>query len=353
MGVPLYWLNLESMQERALSLERHLREIKILNHKRIPALTVKTCNLLMYECACNRVSLSDIAILCSHVNALYAAVYDNSVIAAKSKYFIMIEDDIRFQFKVDFHALIAAAPKGFGALQLMMSRKEDVDAHFRNYLSKKGTSSSPDDALFTYRPRNSTVWSAQAILYNKEKVRAFLQVAVVKDRKGKRGFKLVNTFDTKKSLAHIFSGSYNKYHPAVFSDCIFADMFLYSMSSPTYILNVPFLNSASVGLNSSSHQAHVKHHIHGFGRIQEIQSMFKKGIYALPSFLTPLESSRNFNFNLSKYNGTNIDKAKTKTTAAAAAAAAVSRDVSSVDWTDLAKKTPLALKDMGAKIRNG
>ena len=85
----------------------------------------------MYECACNRLSLSDIAILCSHVNALNTAVYDNSAIAAKSKYFIMIGD---FQFKVS-----AAASKGFGALQLMMSRKEDVDTHFRNYLSKKGT----------------------------------------------------------------------------------------------------------------------------------------------------------------------------------------------------------------------
>ena len=101
------------------------------------------------------------------------AVYDNSAIAAKSKYFIMIED---FQFKVS-----AAGSKGFGALQLMMSRKQDVDTHFRNYLSKKGTSS-PEDALFTYRPCNSTVWSAQAILYDKEKVRSFLQVAVVGGR---------------------------------------------------------------------------------------------------------------------------------------------------------------------------
>ena len=177
---------------------------------------------------------------------------------------------------------------------------------------------------------------------------------MVNDRKGKRGFKLVNTFDTKKSPSQIITGgSYNKYRPAVFSDCIFADMFLYSMSSPTYILNVPFLNSASLGLNSSSHQAHVKHHIHGFGRVQEIQSMFKKGIYPLPPFLSPLESSHPFNFNLSQANDRNIDKAKTKKVATSAAVHVGGFPAGSVDWTDLAKKTPLALKDMAAKIRNG
>jgi hypothetical protein len=360
------------MPERAASLETHLREVNILNHKRIPGLTMETCNLLMYECACNRVSLSDIAILCSHVNALYAAVHDNSAIAARSKYFIILEDDVRFQFKVNFQALISVAPKGFGALQLMMSRKEDVDAQFQNYLSKKDTPP-PQDALFTYRPRNSTVWSAQAILYDKKKVREFLQVAVVTDRRGKRGFKLVNTFDVKKSPAQSFNyGGYNKYRPSVYSDCIFADMFLYSMSSPTYILNIPFLNSASLGLNSSSHQAHVKHHIHGFGRIQEIQRMFKSKTYPLPSFLSLLEPFRNFNANLSsKENGKNFDRMKplktprSNTTTSSPVNGknfdkvkplkAQRSDTSSpvIDWEDLAKNTPLALKDMAAKVRNG
>ena len=72
----------------------------------------------------------------------------------------------------------------------------------------------------------------------------------------------------------------------------------------------------------------------------------------LPPFLSPLESSRPFNFNLSQANDRNIDKAKIKKVATSAAVRIGGFSAGSVDWTDLAKKTPLALKDMAAKIRN-
>ena len=330
--MPIYWLNLDSMPERATSLRSHLDAQEIIYHQRISGLTPETCNLLMYECDCNRVGISDIAILCSHVNALYTVINDKNPIALRSKYFIMLEDDVRFQFKIDFEALISAAPKGFGALQLMMSHKKDIDNHWNIYSSLYNPKTS-SNGLFSYRPRNSTVWSAQATLYNKDVVREFLRYAIGYDRKGRLGFKLVNTFDIKKSSYYNqIHTSASKFRVSIFSDCIFADMFLYSMSSPTYILNFPLFNSASLGLNSSSHQSHVKHHIHGFSRIQEIHDSMKKGIYPLPPFLKLLTPSDSI---------TRSSKIKSVVN-------------ETVDWKALADNTPLNSKESNPhKIRNG
>lgn len=314
------------MIERATLMKEHLDSYGVKHHKRIPGLTPDTCNLLMYECSCNRVSINDIAILCSHVNALYTALHDTSPTATQSEYFVIIEDDIRFQFRIEFDTLIAAAPNDFGALQLMMSRKQDVGEHWNRYLAAS-SSSRPQSAYFSYRPKNSTVWSAQAILYKKEAIRKFIDYAVVADRHGRRGFKLVNTFDYKVTPVNRFN-NINRYRPSIFSDCIFADMFLYSMAHPTYILNIPIFNSHVLGMNSSCHQSHVKHHVHGFSRIQDIQNSLRSGDAPLPPFIKPLESMKFKNSN-------------------------TSYSFDSVNWRDIAAQNPLSAKEMHAqKIRN-
>jgi hypothetical protein len=100
--------------------------------------------------------------------------------------------------------------------------------------------------------------------------------------------------------------------------------------------------------------------------------MFKSKTYPLPSFLSLLEPFRNFNANLSsKENGKNFDRMKplktprSNTTTSSPVNGknfdkvkplkAQRSDTSSpvIDWEDLAKNTPLALKDMAAKVRNG
>jgi len=249
------------------------------------------------------------------------ALHDNSTFAAKSKYFLMLEDDVRFRFRVNFNKLIELAPKGFGALQLMMSRKQNIVSHWESYLSQSSNFSSTWK-FFSYRPRNSTVWSAQAILYNKDAIRKFIASAFSYDRHGEIGYKLVNTFDSKKVPKTHFN-DVNKYNPSIYSDCIFADMFLYAMSHPTYILNVPFLNSAILGLNSSSHQAHVPHHVHGFSKVQEIQESILNGTFPMPPFMSSIQSSSN--------------------------------EVKEIiDWKDLAKKNPISSKEMlSQKLRDG
>ena len=279
--IPVYWLNLKEMTNRRSAMESHLKAYGMKNNRRIEALTPQTCNLLMLESSCNRVGFKDIAIVCSHVNALYEALHDNSTTSMNSKYFILLEDDVRFTFHVDFEKLISLAPKDFGALQLMMSHKTSIETHWEKYHK--------DFETFTYRPRDSSTWSAQAVLYNKEVVRRYIDKAVKIDRNGKLGFKLINSFDYKAAATK----ELNSFKPAIASECLFADMFVYSMAHPSYILNIPSLNSDIHGINSSLHQAHVAYHVQGFAAIEQIQEDLTEGRYKLPSFLSLLPSDGN------------------------------------------------------------
>jgi hypothetical protein len=55
--VPIYWINLDSNMDRRISMQNHLAAIGVRYHRRIPALTPETCNLLMVETPCFRVGL--------------------------------------------------------------------------------------------------------------------------------------------------------------------------------------------------------------------------------------------------------------------------------------------------------
>lgn len=276
MDLPTYYLNLDRMPQRSIDMEKHLRELHVTYYKRISALTPETCNLIMVETPCFRVKHMDIAILCSHVNALSIALSDPDSKAQKASHFLILEDDVRFQWIVDFQKLIAAAPKGFGSLQLMLSHKVQIEEMWQRYANN-----SIQSTLFTPRTRNSSVWSAQAILYSKEAIRSFISKAVTVDRNGKKGFKLINAFQYDK----LSSSNINAYRPAIASDCMFADFFLYAMAQPAFILHVPLFNSGRGGLNSSIHQEHVVYHMHGFAKLESIHEAMTNGSVPKPSFL--------------------------------------------------------------------
>jgi GR25 family glycosyltransferase involved in LPS biosynthesis len=258
---PAYFINLESNKERYKFMTTHLKEVGFKYVRRVNALSAKTCNLIMLESSCyRRVGFHEIAIVCSHLSALYQAIIlDDSEYAKSSPYALILEDDVRFSFDVDFDDLVAQAPKGFGMIQLMMSHSDHIIEQAHMYFDH--------NELFGIRYRNSTVWSAQAILVNKEKIRPFIMNAVRADK---------NT----GTVGYIIAGSYafsqpndihNPFKPSIASQCIFSDMYIYSMGEPVYILNAPLVNGAGLGLNSSSHSTHVPFHIHGFAEIEVIQ----------------------------------------------------------------------------------
>lgn len=268
ISIPIYYINLDENVNRKYTLEKHLQEANLLSYsKRVQALTPETCNLILYESSCphRHVSNTEIAILCSHINAIATAVTDDSDIAITSDYALILEDDIRFKFSINFTELIESAITSngeFGILQLMMSLTDDIELHYHKWLYNSSN-------VWTARSIDSDaiMWSAQAYIINKSLVKPYIENVISKDRFGNVGYKLAAISNFKK--AHDFT---SKYKPLVVSRCMYADVFIYSIGNPVYILNIPIFNSALTGCNSSLHQHHVPFHIHGFHTIQTIQA---------------------------------------------------------------------------------
>ena len=288
--IPIYWINLDQNLDRRVSMQKHLEAVGVPYHKRIPALTPETCHLLLVESPCFRVSLTDIAILCSHLQALYTALHDPHPDAKDNPYFLVLEDDVRFHYRIRYQDLLRQVPaidgRPFSSIQLMMSHKVQIEEAWNDYVSSVTTSTSGSPKYLAVRPRNSTVWSAQAILYRKEGIRPFIEKAVVvnpttRTRGGRRnqeekpkeketlGFKLVNSFDYVKQSPY----KINPFKPSIASDCLFADSFLYAMAQPSFLLQIPVMTSALTGRNSSLHQNHVAYHAQGFALIDAIHGL--------------------------------------------------------------------------------
>eukprot|EP01039_Chlorochromonas_danica_P005774 gene5774-6359_t len=278
LDVPVYWLNLDERADRRESMSRHLSEIGVAYHRRVAALTAETCNLLLVDNFCS-IGNKVIATLCSHVNLLYEAVHDSTPAARNSPFFLVLEDDVRFLYHVDFKRLISLLPRSFGSVQLMMSHKLDIEQAWDIYRSSVGNGSSPSPLLashhlFTLRPRNVSTWSAQAILYRKDAIKQFLSVAVRADRLGKRAFVLSHSQD----YARYPPNQLNPFRPTIGARCLYTDAFLYAMAQPSYVLNIPIFNSAKEGLNSSLHKDHVPYHVHGFAAIERITQEISEDI---------------------------------------------------------------------------
>lgn len=277
---PVYWINLDSNVERRRHIENELKSLNVSYHIRVSALTKKTCHIVMLERTCRLMSLNDIAILCSHLKALYTAVTDTNTYAINHRYILILEDDVHFKFSINFNKLIEMAPP-FGMIQLMTSHSKHFDGIWNTYKNSEYRN------LFTKREKDSNIWSAQAILVDKEAIKGFILNAVTIMSSGQLGFKIIGTQSLQKELL------LNPFKPSVYSNCQFADTFIYSLGYPTYILNTPLLNGANVGLNSTFHNIHVPFHIRGFAAVQEAQEKMIKGDIPLPPFASVLNSSSN------------------------------------------------------------
>ena len=276
---PIYWINLDSNVERRRYIENELKSLNVTYHVRVSALTKTSCNIVMLERTCRLMSLNDIAILCSHLKALYTAVTDNDSYAVNSKHVLILEDDVHFKFLIDFNKLIEMAPSDFGMIQLMTSHTKHFETIWNTYKNSEYRN------LFTKREKDSNIWSAQAILVNKESIKGYIKNAVTLLSTGQLGFKIVGTQSLQKEML------LSPFKPSVYSTCQFADTFIYSLGYPTYILNTPLMNGANVGLNSSFHNIHVPFHIRGFASVQEAQELMINGAIPMPIFATVINSS--------------------------------------------------------------
>ena len=67
----------------------------------------------------------------SHLVAMHQAIYSTT---AKSRYALIIEDDVYFPFDIDFQAMAMSAPDDFGILQLFNSNEASMRETWERYV---------------------------------------------------------------------------------------------------------------------------------------------------------------------------------------------------------------------------
>lgn len=334
-GITAYWINLEKNIGRRRFMEHQLQQIG-LRHERISAITPDSVefNVTKLEKPCKRNTEKDIAVILSHLKAIHSAILDetedlnfpsNSDVKSSlnktlmSNYALILEDDVRILFNIDFEKLIKSVPnQDFGILQLVTSNVEALTALWEDFSSSTSSSTSSrfwKESKWTDKTKNGKTglyWSAQAYLINKKVIKHFINdviesfhIPIEKNElniispssriygkysrfyKVQRGFKIINSF-------HPSYCKRTKTFPCVLSNCLFSDSYIYAGGGPTFVSTIPLFNGAKIGLNSTIHQAQVYTHQEAFSLIRkyymEIRREYSKNErdLQLPSFISPL-----------------------------------------------------------------
>eukprot|EP01034_Spumella_vulgaris_P028882 gene28882-35829_t len=203
--------------------------------------------------------VQETACIASHLAAIYRAVHDTDFFP-DSKYALIIEDDVQFEFDIDFLHLIESAPKDFAVLQLMTSNADKARIMFDSYsqqvltLKKGGVKaqetllkwSSDDDALGAESDISSIsmwkahklgeqLWSTQAYIVNKQAVRAYIDSVVSLD-----GEMMPHVEIKMPSIISKQSKDFVR-----FPYRIVADIYLYIALGKTYTSRIPLLNGGT------------------------------------------------------------------------------------------------------------
>lgn len=277
--VPVFWINMaESLGRRnymnTLLSSPAARAMGLGSHYRVEAITPEapSFNISHLEMPCKRNTPRDLAVILSHLTAIHRAVYDVSTEGRRSKYALVLEDDVVFTLPIDISRLVASAPPGFGLLQLTTSCREAVHLIWRRFLRSGG------EDLWTLNHWTNTTrdkryplfWSAQAYLVNKAVVRHFLDDVVTAESNGSLSFKIINSFFPKNCKR-------SRTRPCILANCLFSDSYIFAGAGPTFVSNVPIVNGADIGRTSTVHQEHVERvHLPVFDLIRQIINTLKE-----------------------------------------------------------------------------
>ncbi|RYY89372.1 hypothetical protein EON63_00815 [archaeon] len=213
----VYWINMDKSRQRRASMDTLLNEIGF-RHFRVRGLTPReiyipddieqtwrtawckmnttwepplhsSLNMTEYtsytSALCGRGKKKntpkELGCTTSHLMAMYMAIYSKT---AKSRYAIIVEDDVYFPFDVNFNALAAAAPKGFGIIQLFNSNAMSMERTWNQFTTR--------NELFVERhpKRLFDFWSTCAYLIDREAMRPVID-AVLRKHNGWWQFKVV------------------------------------------------------------------------------------------------------------------------------------------------------------------
>jgi GR25 family glycosyltransferase involved in LPS biosynthesis len=137
---PVYWVNLPVNTARRAYMEAQLAAFGFRQQRRVVAIAPNTTafKLLKLQKPCKRNTDKDLAVIMSHLKAIYAAVHDPTPAAVASPYALVLEDDVKFLFHVNYTRLVETAPKDFGILQLVSSNEEAIQGLWAAYKTHNG-----------------------------------------------------------------------------------------------------------------------------------------------------------------------------------------------------------------------
>ena len=258
-------------------------------------------------CGRPRNTKRELSVTVSHLQALRTAVHSDST----SPYALIMEDDMKVSFDIDFHALAQSAPKDFAILQLITSNYQNMDYLWKKYTSSKGR------FLWEQRSDITDFWCAGVYLINKEVLRPIINRITHKiTANGWIGMSIIAGYVCKPSYCctqvdendpmneastnkknKFFGGFDYNNHSIDFNKlelnnaCMLApkgyqaDHYIFELARPhAYTLAVPLFTGASTGDNSTLHQEQVRRHSVALDGIAAMQKELRAGDVPLPSF---------------------------------------------------------------------
>jgi GR25 family glycosyltransferase involved in LPS biosynthesis len=214
----------------------------------------------------------------SHLVAMRQAVYSTS----KSRYAIIVEDDVQFPFDVDWDAVARSAPPGAYIMQLFNSNEYTMAETWGFYVKNKQN-------LWTERSakRFSDFWSTCAYMIDRVLMKDVVD-KVIFNVNGWTSFNVVAGITSPCVPRECCVNGTNVFNPT--PPCVYAprgyqaDSYLYSMAK-TYMMNIPLIANGLGGNQSTFHQDHVDMiHRGAFRRQRQYVNEMLTGKTALPTF---------------------------------------------------------------------
>lgn len=257
--------------------------------------------LLLTHCGRLKQTKRELTVTISHLHTIYRSIYENidTKNSQYKKYALILEDDLQFDFEIDFQSLIDQLPKDFAVVQLITSNYDSVNSLYKIYNSRKKT--------LIRRYTHDDYWCAGAYLVNKEVMKPYIDKIVIdlsnflppSHRNSQLfGYNLLAGHQKQKCFPkyccsdNIYmksvvdrSGNSSEGEREASSICIDsprgyqADNFIFSIvPESSYILTIPVITGAVIGNKSTLHQHHVNYHVKAFHRINEIIEEIKTNI---------------------------------------------------------------------------
>jgi GR25 family glycosyltransferase involved in LPS biosynthesis len=249
--IKFYWINLEKAIERKEFMENQFN-ITNINNQRIIASTPKDLIDILeenppyfcgYQECLNKKCKScpvEFATVCSHLNAIREG-YNSG-----NDYFVVCEDDIILDFKIDFQKIILNFPNNYEILQMMIISKSHTEFFYENMYKS-------NNLFVKYTPITPSA-----------------------------AFYLISRNGAKQIIDKYLNKETNKWNINSFDGIKVADVLIYQ-SVNTCVLTFP-LCSFNINFKSQIHDHHFEAHNEAYEKIKEIHKDYKSNPLIIEKF---------------------------------------------------------------------